>query len=79
MTRVRFESTSEPWTEYTLEDGSVVRCRLMVIAAKRREGEFNEHGKPIYDLERCSRSCISTRRLSFAGRNMLARRRSSRR
>jgi hypothetical protein len=51
MTRVRFESTSEPWTEYTLEDGSVVRCRLMVIAAKRREGEFNEQGKPIYDLE----------------------------
>lgn len=49
--KLRFDAKSEPWTEYLLEDGTVVRVRVIMVRANRREGQFNDHGAPVYDLE----------------------------
>lgn len=49
--RLKFEAANESWNEYRLEDGTLVRVRVIMVRAVRREGQFNEQGSPMYDLE----------------------------
>lgn len=39
---------SEPWSEYELEDGSIVRFKSVVTSIMRIEGQHNQDGTPIY-------------------------------
>lgn len=47
---MRFEIDREGVGEYVLEDGTHVRVRTVLIDVKRREGQYTEHGAPIYDF-----------------------------
>ena len=48
---VDIKSTDENWSTYKLGDGTVIRARPVIVEAKRREGEYNAQGDPIYNLE----------------------------
>ena len=48
-TAVRVRDAKEPWSEYTLADGSVVRCRLLLHSIRRVENQFAPNGDPLYD------------------------------
>ncbi len=39
---------SEPWCEYTLEDGTVVRARLLLSGIRRVVDQFNSQGDPVF-------------------------------
>jgi hypothetical protein len=47
---IEFEVKSEPWTTYQLEDGTVVKAKVIMLDVVRLE-EFNEQtGEPIYQF-----------------------------
>ncbi len=48
---VDFEANAEPWSTYTLEDGSVVKLRTVIKNVLRLEGEFDHGGNPIYSVQ----------------------------
>lgn len=48
---VGVSESTERWSEVTLEDGSVLRLKPVVIAAARIEGQFDPEGNPIYQLK----------------------------
>jgi hypothetical protein len=39
------------WSEYTLDDGSVIRTKGVLVDAKRMLDQFNANGDPIYLLQ----------------------------
>ena len=47
--KVDIKDSKEPWSEYQLEDGSVVRVRPVVSRVLKTE-EFDSDGNPIYQL-----------------------------
>lgn len=47
-TPVEFVADKEPWCQYTLDDGSIVRIRIMLVKCLR-DG-LNEIGQPKYQL-----------------------------
>lgn len=47
-TPVEFVADKEPWCQYTLDDGSIVRVRVMLVRVIR-DG-LNEQGHPKYLL-----------------------------
>jgi hypothetical protein len=46
---VEFVADKEPWCQYTLDDGSVIRIRIMLVKCVR-DG-LNAEGKPQYGLQ----------------------------
>ena len=40
--------SSERWSEFTLEDGTIIRVKVNLIAAVRIPDEFDAQGNPIY-------------------------------
>lgn len=48
VTSVPFRPFSEPWAEYHLEDGSVLRFRSTVTQVVRAVTEKNADGSPLY-------------------------------
>ena len=47
---VAFESTSEPFAQYTLADGTTVKSKLILLDAVRLE-TFDENGNPVYQFQ----------------------------
>lgn len=47
---LKFVAEQEPWTIYRLEDGSVVRVRLVLVKAMET-GRFADNGLPIIDFK----------------------------
>lgn len=45
---VPIRESSERWSEFVLEDGSVVRSKLAVMSFTRVDGEFDPDGNPVY-------------------------------
>jgi hypothetical protein len=45
---VKVEESTERWSDFTLEDGTVLRGKLMMTSAVRAEGQFDETGNPLY-------------------------------
>lgn len=43
-----FQTSGEHWNEYLLDDGSVVRIKLIMTSVARVEGEFDPSGAPVY-------------------------------
>lgn len=50
MKEVRIEKQDEKWSEYTLEDGSVIRVKL-AIGAIFDSGQFDAEGNPMYTIK----------------------------
>lgn len=44
-----FESVKEEWNEYKLEDGTVLKAKLVVSKVLRAK-EYQESGEPIYTI-----------------------------
>jgi hypothetical protein len=48
---VMVSESSEKWSEFTLEDGSVFRIKTSLVSAIRVDGEFDQEGNPAYALK----------------------------
>jgi hypothetical protein len=44
-------SSKEGWSEYTLEDGGVIRSKSVILDVKKLIGQYNSDGDPIYVLQ----------------------------
>lgn len=44
---VLFESKGENWNLYTLDDGSTLRVKLVLLEVARLD-EYNDRGEPVY-------------------------------
>jgi hypothetical protein len=47
-TTVQIEESSERWSEFKFEDGTIMRAKVTVISAVRIDGEFDPLGNPMY-------------------------------
>ncbi len=47
---MKFQTDSEPWTTYKLEDGTEVRTKIVLVSVKRKDGHFQPDGQPAYDI-----------------------------
>jgi hypothetical protein len=47
-TVVTFRSSGEHWNEYLVDDGSVVRIKLVVTDVVRLDDHFDPQGNPVY-------------------------------
>ena len=43
-----FKGTSEPWTEYLVDDRTVVRIKIVATEVVRIDGEYDRMGEPLY-------------------------------
>lgn len=48
---VGVSESTERWTEITLDDGSVLRLKPVVISAARVVGQYDPEGNPMYYLK----------------------------
>ena len=46
---IQFETIKEPWNEYRLKDGTIIRVKLVLTIVSRTD-KFDESGEPIYLL-----------------------------
>lgn len=40
--------TNENWSDYTLEDGTIIKIKPVMIDVQRSKGQFNLEGDPVY-------------------------------
>jgi hypothetical protein len=45
---VPVEESNERWSEFKLEDGTVLKVKMTVVSAVRVEGQFDPQGNPTY-------------------------------
>lgn len=43
-----FQTGGEHWNEYLVEDGSVLRVKLVATEIVRLDGQYDQEGNPIY-------------------------------
>ena len=51
MEPVDITSTKEGWSEYNLDDGSVIRAKAVLLDVKRAVGQYDPDGNPIYLMQ----------------------------
>ena len=47
---VPIDSSAEKWSEFVLEDGTVIRAKVSIISAIRLDGEYDPAGNPAYQI-----------------------------
>lgn len=45
---IAFKAVAEAWSEYVLDDGTIVRLRPVATDISRIEGEYDPQGNPVY-------------------------------
>lgn len=48
---INIKSSKEQWSEFTLEDGTVIKARLTVLSAVRLNEQYDQEGNPAYSLK----------------------------
>ena len=48
---VAIEESLERWTEITLEDGSILRVKPVVLTVLRATDEYDKEGNPLYSVK----------------------------
>jgi hypothetical protein len=49
---ITVESANEPWAQFSLEDGTQVKAKLVLLDVVRLEGEYNDaSGDPVYLMQ----------------------------
>ena len=48
---IRFKGVREEWNEYDLEDGSIIRMKLVVTEILRVQGEYDPENNPAYVIK----------------------------
>ena len=56
-TEVQIASSNERWSEFTLDDGTVIRVKASIVKVIRDE-EFDPAGNPIYSIQASITSVI---------------------
>lgn len=59
-TPIEVNQSSERWNEYLLEDGTVLKMKLVLKKVLRIDGEFDAEGNPIYIMQSTNVSSISS-------------------
>lgn len=47
-TEVPVEESNERWSEFTLQDGTIMRGKFTMASAIRVDGQFDVQGNPLY-------------------------------
>jgi hypothetical protein len=58
-TELSFRSSGENWNEYLVDDGTVIRLKLVVTEIVRIDGEYDADGNPAYIVKSASVPAIS--------------------
>lgn len=58
-TPVDVNHSSEKWNEYLLEDGTVLKMKLVLKKVFKVDGEFDEEGNPVYVMQSTNVTSIS--------------------
>lgn len=45
---VQVDESNEKWSEFTLQDGTIIRAKLTITSAVRVDGQFDQLGNPLY-------------------------------
>ena len=59
VTELGFRSAIENWNEYLIDDGTVVRMKLVVTEIVRVDGEYDKDGNPTYLIRSTAVPAIS--------------------
>ena len=59
-TPVEVTQNAERWNEYLLEDGTVLKMKLVLKKVLRVDGEFDSEGNPVYIMQSTNVSSISS-------------------
>jgi hypothetical protein len=51
MQQRRVVSAKEAWSEYTLDDGTIIKSRNALVDVKRAVGQFDLAGQPLYVVQ----------------------------
>ena len=51
VTEVGFSDHYERWNEYLLNDGTVIRLKLVLLQVYRWDGHFDHNGDPVYFVD----------------------------
>lgn len=51
VTEIGFRDHNERWNEYLLDDGTVIRLKLVVLRVYRWDGHFDHRGDPVYFVD----------------------------
>jgi hypothetical protein len=54
-----FQAGGEHWNEYLVDDGSVIRLKLVVTEILRVEGEYDQAGNPAYLVSSTNVTAVS--------------------
>jgi hypothetical protein len=60
-TELGFQTGGEHWNEYLVDDGSVLRIKLVVTDVARVEGHYDPEGNPIYYVSSTNVLTVSAR------------------
>jgi hypothetical protein len=50
-TEVQIVESTERWSEFTLEDGTVLRFKMVIAAFIRSDNEYDPEGNPVYGIK----------------------------
>ena len=50
-TPLEFDSKVEGWSRYTLEDGTTMNMKVLLLDVLRIEGEYDDNGNPLYQFQ----------------------------
>ena len=58
-TPVDVNQSGERWNEYFLEDGTVLKMKLVLKKVFKVDGEFDEEGNPVYVMQSTNVTSVS--------------------
>lgn len=58
-TPVDINQSNEKWNEYLLEDGTVLKMKLVLKKVFKVDGEFDEEGNPVYVMQSTNVTSVS--------------------
>ncbi len=58
-TPVDVSQSSEKWNEYLLEDGTVLKMKLVLKKVLKVDGEYDEEGSPVYVMQSTNVTTVS--------------------
>ena len=50
VTVLNFNPTAEHWTEVFVDDGTVIKLKLVITDVYRVDGEYDAEGNPVYSV-----------------------------
>jgi hypothetical protein len=49
-TEVQVEESTERWSEFQLQDGTILRAKATILSAARVDGQYDPLGNPMYHV-----------------------------